>query len=171
MTDDVYMTVPLLVRKWKATGQAAFIEDATQQVVGTYQRLFDPQTQLLRHLWDLKTNGPAGEFWGRGNGWAVLSCCDLLDVLPADHSLRPKVLELFRTHMEGIRRYADSAGGWHQVLDHPESWLETSATGMLTFGLAHGVNAGWLDASYLEAATRGWKALEKKSSPKTAWRI
>jgi unsaturated rhamnogalacturonyl hydrolase len=162
MTDDVYMTVPLLVRKWRATGQGEFLEDAAQQVSGTYQRLLDPQSRLLRHLWDLETGAPAGEFWGRGNGWAALACCDLLDALPAEHPLRPRILEVFRTHMDGIRRCGDPAGGWHQVLDHSESWLETSATGMLTFVLARGVNVGWLDRSFLDTARRGWEALAHK---------
>jgi rhamnogalacturonyl hydrolase YesR len=64
--------------------------------------------------------------------------------------------------MEGIRRCQDPAGGWHQVLDHPESWIETSCTGMFVYGLARGVNEGWLDGSFSEPARRGWEALKTK---------
>ena len=68
-------------------------------------------------------------------------------------------------HMSGVRACADPNGGWHQVLDHPESWLETSATGMLTYGIARGVNEGWLDASFANTALQAWKALQTKVTP------
>jgi len=155
MTDDPYMTVPFLVREQR-------FDEAIAQVLGTHSRLLDAEKKLLRHLWDLKTQKPAGEFWGRGNGWTVLAHVELLAALPKNHPRREEVLAAFVKHMQGIRACADPAGGWHQVLDHSESWLETSATGMLTYGMARGVNEGWLDASFAETAKQGWKALQSK---------
>ena len=165
MTDDPYMTVPFLVREWKRTGDARQLQSAIAQVLGTHARLMDEQHHLLRHLWDLKTQKPAGEFWGRGNGWMVLAHVELLSALPKDHPRRAEVLAAFVKHMTGIRACADKDGGWHQVLDHPESWLETSATGMLTYGMARGVNEGWLDAGFADTARQGWKALQTKVTP------
>ena len=162
MTDDPYMTVPFLVRKWKATGEARQLDDAVQQILGTHARLMDQEQGLLRHLWDLKTKQPAGVFWGRGNGWMVLAHVELLAAMPREHPRRAEVLATFVQHMEGIRRSEDKDGGWHQVLDHSESWIETSCTGMLTYGLARGVNEGWLDASFADSARKGWKALQTK---------
>ncbi|MEY4482932.1 MAG: Serine/threonine-protein kinase PknD, partial [Verrucomicrobiota bacterium] len=49
--------------------------------------------------------------------------------------------------------------------NHPESWLETSATGMLIYGLARGVNEGWLDAGFANNSRQGWKALQAKVTP------
>lgn len=165
MTDDPYMTVPFLLREWKYSGESKYLDDAIQQVVGTHRRLLDEKNHLLRHLWDLKTQKPAGEFWGRGNGWMVLAQVDLLATLPPTHPRREDVLALFRRHMDGLLKCQDPGGGWHQVLDHPESWIETSCTGMITYGFARGVNEGWLDKSFAEAARRGWKALESKITP------
>jgi rhamnogalacturonyl hydrolase YesR len=165
MTDDPYMTVPFLVREWKATGNAATLHSAIDQVLGTHARLLDPKQSLLRHLWDLRTGKPAGEFWGRGNGWTVLAHVELLATMPADHPRRPDVLAAFVRHMKGLRAVADPAGGWHQVLDHPESWIETSATGMITYGMARGVNEGWLDPSFATTARQGWTVLQTKVTP------
>ena len=162
MTDDPYMTVPFLVREWNASGDAKTLDSAIAQVLGTHARLFDPGSKLLFHLWDLKTKQPAGVFWGRGNGWTQLAHVELLATIPKEHPLRAAVLKAFVAHMEGVRNCADPQGGWHQVLNHPESWLETSATGMLTYAMARGVNEGWLDASFEEVARKGWLALEKK---------
>ncbi len=165
MTDDPYMVVPYLVRQWKATGDTRKLDDAVQQVVGTYGRLFDQDKLLCRHLWDLKTRQPRGEFWGRGNGWMLLATVELLAFLPPAHPRRNEVLTIFRRQAEGLGRWQDPDGGWHQVLDHPESWIETSCTGMFVYGLARGVNEGWLDASFAGPAKNGWAALQKKVTP------
>jgi len=162
MTDDPYMTVPFLVREWKLGGDARALDAAIAQILGTHARLFDREAGLYRHLWDLKTGAPSGQFWGRGNGWMVLAHAELLAFLPTDHPRRPEVLAAYVRHMEGLRRWADVRGGWHQVLDHPESWIETSCTGMFTHGLARGVNEGWLDPSFAPVARAGWRALEGK---------
>jgi rhamnogalacturonyl hydrolase YesR len=162
MTDDPFMTVPVLLRRWKNAHDARDLGLAIAQILGTHDRLFDRERGLLWHLWDLKTKQPAGVFWGRGNGWMVLAHAELLAKMPREHPRRGEVLAAFVRHMEGIRRCQDAAGGWHQVLDHPESWIETSCTGMFVYGLARGVNEGWLDDSFSESARRGWEVLKTK---------
>lgn len=162
MTDDAYMTVPYLLRKARLGGDAAALDLAVVQVLGTHRRLFDATPGLLRHLWDLRSSKPAGVFWGRGNGWVVLAHVELLAALPDGHPSRPEVLAAFRRHMDGLRKCQHAEGGWHQVLDHPESWIETSATGMITYGMARGVNEGWLDRSFLRDARAGWRRLKEK---------
>lgn len=162
MTDDPYMTVPFLVREWKRTGDEKFLDDAIAQVVGTHSRLFVSEKGLYLHLWDLKTQKPAGAHWGRGNGWMALAEVELLAALPKDHPKRPQAHAIYKQHCEGMKRFADPNGGWHQVIDEPASWIETSCTGMFTYALARGVNEGWLDASFAPAARGGWKALGTK---------
>jgi rhamnogalacturonyl hydrolase YesR len=48
------------------------------------------------------------------------------------------------------------------VLDHPELWIETSCTGMFVYGLARGVNEGWLDRSFAASASSSFAALKTK---------
>lgn len=165
MTDDPYMTVPFLLREWRFSGEAKHLDAAIAQILGTHARVFDTEVGLLRHLWDLKTSAPGGHFWGRGNGWTVMAHVDLLAELPKDHPQRGAVLSAFVRHMEGMRRCQDPAGGWHQVLTVPTSWIETSATGMITYGIARGVNEGWLDRSFAIDAKKGWTALQSKVLP------
>lgn len=165
MTDDPYMTVPFLVREWRFSGDTKHLDLAIAQILGTHARVFDAEVGLLRHLWDLKTNAPGGHFWGRGNGWMVLAHVELLAWMPVDHPRRGEVLTAFVRHMAGMCRHQHSAGGWHQVLTVPTSWIETSATGMITYGLARGVNEGWLDRSFAADARKGWAALQAKVLP------
>jgi unsaturated rhamnogalacturonyl hydrolase len=165
MTDDPYMSVPFLLREWRFGQDARQLDAAIAQVMGTHARLFDERIGLLRHLWDLKSGAPAGHFWGRGNGWTLLAHVELLAELPAGHPRRAEVLAAFVRHAQGLRRCQDPAGGWHQVLTEADTWIETSATAMITYALARGVNAGWLDASFAADARLGWQALQQKALP------
>ncbi len=162
MADDPYMVVPYLVRLYRLRKDPALLDQAVQQALGSRRVLFNPDVQLYRHAYDVAGAAPLGQFWGRANGWMVLTHIELLAALPADHPRRPEVLASFQQHAAGLRRHQDRDGGWHQLIDHPESWIETSSTGMFVYGLARGANEGWLDRSYREAALRGWSALKQK---------
>lgn len=165
MADDPYMLVPYLVRLARGSGDAQQFVTAVRQVRGARRFLFEPAAGLYRHAWHVPQGKPLGQFWGRANGWMVLAQVELLSALPADHPCLAEVRTAFAAHAAGLRRSQDPAGGWHQVLDHPESWIESSCTGMFVYGLARGVNEGWLDHSFAQDARRGWAALRRKVAP------
>jgi rhamnogalacturonyl hydrolase YesR len=49
---------------------------------------------------------------------------------------------------------------WGQLVDDPDSWAETSCTGMFTYAVVTGVKKGWLDKKeYEPVARKGWLAL------------
>jgi len=66
-------------------------------------------------------------------------------VLPENHPRRPAVLALYRDHVRGLAALQDGAGLWHQLLDRPDSYLETSASAMYVYSIARGINRGWID--------------------------
>src|SRR5690606_12984945 len=73
---------------------------------------------------------------------------------------RLRIMTGYKTMMESLLKYQAEDGMWRQIVDDPESWPETSSTGMFTFAMITGVKNGWLDASsYGPAARRGWLAL------------
>ncbi|MEO5959629.1 MAG: glycoside hydrolase family 88 protein, partial [Opitutaceae bacterium] len=85
---------------------------------------------------------------------------ELLDVLPENHPGRAKVLEIYRAHIRGLAERQGKDGRWHQLLDRPDSYLETSATAMFAFAIARGVNRGWLDAqAHAPMAILAWNAV------------
>ena len=75
--------------------------------------------------------------WGRANGWALLTMCEVLDVLPEDYPQRDKILDLFRTHVRGLAACQSGEGFWHQLLDRNDSYLETSATAIYVYTAWH----------------------------------
>jgi unsaturated rhamnogalacturonyl hydrolase len=59
------------------------------------------------------------------------------------------------------------AGLWHQLLDRPHSYEETSASAMFVYALARGINEGWLDPlAYGPTTSLGWNAVAKKVNAK-----
>ena len=64
--------------------------------------------------------------------------------------------------MSSLLKYQTSNGLWRQLIDIPESWEETSGTGMFAFAMVTGVKKGWLDGKiYGEPARKAWLALVK----------
>jgi rhamnogalacturonyl hydrolase YesR len=165
--DDLYMSVPALAQMGKLSGEGKYFDDACKQVLQFSGRMFNKEMGLYMHGWIQDMNPHPEFYWGRCNGWAVLTMCELLDVLPATHPSRNAILEQYRAHVKGIASYQDGTGFWHQLLDRNDSYLETSATAIFTYCIAHGINNGWLDAqAYGPAAVLGWNAVTTKVNEK-----
>jgi unsaturated rhamnogalacturonyl hydrolase len=160
--DDLYMSVSFLSRLGELTHDKKYFDDAAAQVINFHKYLYDAEKGLMYHCWfsDTKKNGVA--FWGRANGWALLAQITLLDRLPKEYPERDTLLSIFKQHVAGIVKYQSSDGLWHQLLDKPDSYLETSCSAMFTYAIARGVDAGYLELGYVFFAERGWKGVMSK---------
>jgi rhamnogalacturonyl hydrolase YesR len=167
--DDMYMGLPALAQYGVYTGMKEYNHQAAQLVLNFASRMFVPEKNLFRHGWVESMNPHPSFYWGRANGWAMLTMCEVLDVLPTSDPLYPLVLSLFQRHAAGLSALQSSTGFWHQLLDRNDTYLETSATAIYTYCLAHGVNQGWLDAkAYGPVAQLGWEAVSTKITSKGA---
>jgi unsaturated rhamnogalacturonyl hydrolase len=161
--DDLYMSVPALAEMGKLTGERRYFDDAAKQVLQFSQRMFNRSKGLYIHGWVQGMEVHPEFHWARANGWAIMAIVDLLDVLPSDHPSRPQILDLLRTHARGLAQCQSGSGFWHQLLDRSDSYLETSATAIYTYGIARGINKGWLDPmAYGPIAVLGWNAVSTK---------
>jgi rhamnogalacturonyl hydrolase YesR len=160
--DDLYMISPYCVRLSRQDGKAEFLEKAIEETLSYHKHLWNPETKLLHCLWLEKKPKVRIPHWGRGNGWFVMAITDLLDFVPESHPKRAELLTIYREVMGGIMARQNADGLWHQVLDHPESYTETSSSGMFTYCLLRGAARGWLPESAQIAGLRGWKGLQTK---------
>ena len=160
--DDLYMSVPYLARMGKLTGDNKYFDFAIKQVEQFNKYIYDPLTGLYFHTYfnDENMNGVAR--WGRCNGWVALAQTELINHLPANHPKRPELVKLLLRQIIGFSRYQDTSGMWHQLLDKPESYLESSVTAMYVYTVAKAVNEGWINKRFITIAQRGWDALAKK---------
>ena len=165
--DDFYMSVPALAEMGHLTGDSIWYDDAVKTVLQMSAHLFNAQLNLYTHGWS-SSNPEAPQFyWSRANGWAVLAMCDLLDVLPKDNPGYEKVLAQLRLILRGISQYQSGTGLWHQMIDRSDSYLETSASAMFVYGIAHAINQGWISPTTNGSiAQAGWAGLMTRVNAK-----
>jgi hypothetical protein len=113
--------------------------------------LWDPGLSLFRH----DPGSGAASYWGRGNGWAAWGLARSARYLDAPYGGgrydevvdRTGIREVLARFASALAARRSDDGGWPTDLAHPETCpaSETSATGLITYMLAKGVNEGWLD--------------------------
>ncbi|TAK93009.1 MAG: glycosyl hydrolase [Verrucomicrobia bacterium] len=151
--DDMFMISAVQVQAYRATGDKKYLDRAAL-ATATYLDKLQQTNGLFFHAAD------SPFYWGRGNGWYAAGMTELLSELPADHPKRARIMAGYKTMMASLLQYQSEGGLWRQLVDKPESWLETSGTGMFTFAMVTGVKRGWLDEkTYGPAASKAWLAL------------
>ena len=149
------------------TGDRQYYDDAVKQVLQFADRMFVEDKGLFMHGWVQGMDVHPTFFWGRCNGWAVMTLVELLDVLPEDHPGYDAVLDLLKAHIKGLASYQSGEGFWHQLLDRQDSYLETSCTAIYAYSMARAVNRGWVDEqAYGPVAQLAWNAVSTKVNDK-----
>jgi rhamnogalacturonyl hydrolase YesR len=153
--DDMYMITELQLQAYRATGDKKYLDRTALEMVAYLDKLQKPNG-LFYH-------GPEFPFfWGRGNGWVAGGMTELLSDLPKNHPKRARIMEGYTKMMASLLKYQGADGAWHQLLDHPESYEESSCTAMFTYAMIVGAKKGWLkDKAYAQAARKGWLGLNK----------
>jgi unsaturated rhamnogalacturonyl hydrolase len=152
--DDMYMITILQVQAFRATGDKVYLDRAALEMEAYLDKLQQPNGLFF--------HGPKFPFfWGRGNGWVAGGMTELLSELPAEHPKQARIMDGYKKMMAALLKYQDMDGMWHQLIDHPESYKETSSTAMFTYAFITGVKKGWLtDPAYATAARKAWLALQ-----------
>jgi len=151
--DDMYMLTILQVEAYRATNDKKYLDRDANEMVAYLRKLQQPNG-LFYHAPDVPF------FWGRGDGWVAAGMAEMLMTLPENHPQRAEIMAGYRKMMAELLKNQNADGTWRQLIDHPESWEESSSTGMFTFAMVEGVRHGWLpEETYGPAARKGWIAL------------
>lgn len=162
--DDLFMSAPYLMRMGLVTGDRQYTDDAAGQVIRFNKYLLDKKTGLYRHGWYDIDKRQAPVAWGRANGWVIWATSEVLRFLPESHPLRSRIVNIYRNHLKALVSYQASSGLWHQVLDRPDSYEETSCTAMYLIGMARGLRSGILDSSFVVPMKKAWTGLQSRIS-------
>lgn len=98
--------------------------------------------------------------WTRAMGWYGMAMVDVMEVLPESYMEARKAA--LKTFVDDMLKYQDESGLWANVADWKvteTNRLEVSGTSMIVYTILKGVRNGWLDASYREAALKGFLAM------------
>ena len=151
--DDMFMITAVQAQAYLVTGDQKYMDRAVDEMV-LYLDSIQRPNGLFYHAPD------APFFWGRGNGWMAVGMAEMLRMMPKNNPHRPRIEEAYKTMMTTLLRYQSFDGMWHQLIDDPNSWKETSGTAMFTYAMITGVKNGWLDKKvYGEAARKAWFSL------------
>jgi unsaturated rhamnogalacturonyl hydrolase len=169
--DGLYMEAPFYVEFAKMFNEPSDFDDAAQQIILIYQQARDPKTGLLYHGWDEskkqqwanQETGCSSNFWGRAMGWYVMAIVDVLDYLPENHPKRNEIIRIFNDTIIALTAVQDQKTGlWYQVLnqgDRKGNYLEASASCMIVYAIAKGVNRAYLDPKYKDKAEKGYEGI------------
>ena len=169
--DGLYMAEPFYTMYAQMFNEPNSFDDISNQFLYIQKHLKDEKTGLYFHGWDESKQqkwadpitGRSPNFWGRSVGWFMMALVDVLDIFPADHKDRNKLLEIFINLSESLAKYRDSkAKLWYQVLDKGTlegNYLEASASLMFIYSYAKGANRGYLNKNYLNLANESYNSL------------
>jgi len=169
--DGLYMAEPFRAQYASISHHPEDFADITHQFVLMEQHARDSKTGLLYHGWDEskqerwanKQTGDSSQFWARGMGWYLMALVDTLDYYPASDPGRAQLLAILQRSAVAVVRYQDpNTGLWFDVLNKPNekgNYLESSSACMFVYAFAKGVRRGYLPASYLSNAQRGYKGI------------
>lgn len=144
--DDMFMGIPALALHgdWN---------EAIMQYRLFHDKMWVADKQLYRHGWTPTESGyHPSFFWGRANGWALLTACELLDVKEDAY-----IMQCFKEHLNGLMALQGFNGAWHQLLDRNDTYEETSCTAIYCYCLAHAINKGWIEPEpYIGQTLLAW---------------
>ena len=165
--DDMFMALPSMAARSAYTNDPKQLDEAAR-IAGLFiDRMWIPEKGIFRHGYVEGLEQEPSMAWGRANGWAILTMCQLLDAMPENHPQRAKTLSTIKEHIKGLSQLQGRDGFWHQLLDRNDSYEETSATAIFAYCIAHAVNQGWVEAvTYGPVAQLAWEAVASKINDK-----
>ena len=183
--DTLYMMGLFLQQMYLATGDDAYLEEYIEQLLLHAEKLYDPEVGLWYHGWDEDRDnksavgslpdwpnaqtGRSEEFWGRGNGWILMSLVDALAITDQNHVRYPEMVNIYVAMAEALLPLQNATTGhWLQLpvhLQDKDNYPESSCTAMFCYAMAKGINLGILDRNrYLPIIEKGIAGLQTYST-------
>ncbi len=170
--DSLFMAMPIMSKMYVLTGDLQYLDKqyewfkwAAEDVEGgTKDGMWDEEYQLFhrdgKYIYpDHKTAAGKKNFWARGSGWVFAGLARVLSDMPTDYEHRDYFLDKYTQMANGVKNSQQPEGFWSRsMIDRAEAdGFESSGTSFFTYGLAWGINSGYLDRdTYLDAALKGW---------------
>lgn len=172
--DGLYMGQPFYAEYAMLFHEDTAFSDIARQFILMERNSRDDKTGLLYHGWDEsrqqqwadKTTGRSPNVWGRALGWYGMAMVDVLDHFPANHPGRDSIIQILNRFAKAVVGVQDAKTGlWYDVPNkpaEPKNYFEASASSMLVYTLAKGVRNGYLPATYLQYARKGYDGILKR---------
>ena len=171
--DGLYMGEPFYAEYAATFHEDTSFNDIARQFMLMEKRSRDAKTGLLYHgydesrqqKWADKATGVSPNFWARAMGWYGMGLVDVLEKFPANHPQKKELISILNRFTDAVVKVQDKKTGlWWDILNMPgkeKNYPEASASSMFVYALAKGVRLGYLPASYLSSAKKGYDGITK----------
>jgi len=145
--DCMYMVPPF----YAIMGQ---YEEAVKQVDLRFSLLWNEEKQVMNHQWDDRKNSFwRDKRWGAASGWTAAALVRVISLLPERMSEEKARLTGYLDKLvAGVLTFQLDKGLFCDVLDEPDTFVETNSAQMMAYSIYRGVTEGMLDAKYISAA-------------------
>lgn len=164
--DTLMMTVMPLAKAGLLLNRPEYIEELKKQILLHIKYLCDCKTGLWYHGYTFDGNHNfANAFWARGNSWITIvipEFIELLNLSPNDF-LRQFLIETLESQVKSLVKYQDEETGlFHTLLDDKSSYLESSATAGIAYGILKSIRKKYLPIKYKSFAIKAIKGVMSK---------
>ncbi|KAJ5469258.1 hypothetical protein N7539_008876 [Penicillium diatomitis] len=160
--DTLMMTVMPLAKIGKLLNRPEYIAEAKRQ--------------FLVHVKPASSSmdGPSkkgGNFadarWARGNSWVTIVIPEIIELLELDINdpIRLHLIDTLDGQCRALQRVQSESGSWHTLLDHPDSYLEASATAGFAYGILKAVRKRYVSPEFRPVAEKAIAAVMKDVDP------
>ncbi|WP_262886031.1 DUF4861 family protein [Sunxiuqinia indica] len=154
--DMAYAVSAYLLYAGLALDNQEYIDFAVFETVELFKILKDKRTGLLHQSRGFNGHGNfSNDNWSRGNGWGAMAISNLARDLPDSHPRKNEVVNLARQFFTDLIQYQNKEGLWHQEITDPNSYVETSGSGSILYGMGIMLEKAYLDKKYMNDFKRG----------------
>ncbi|MDR7048855.1 rhamnogalacturonyl hydrolase YesR [Duganella sp. 3397] len=165
--DALFMAPPVWAKMYQITGERRYLDYIHTQWQATYDQLYDQEEHLYARDASYKDKRePNGKkvFWSRGEGWVLGGLARTIDFIPDNDPKKPFYIMQLQQMSARLAQLQGADGLWHAGLLDPASYPlpEISGSALFVYGMAYGVNRGYLDAAtYRPVIAKAWAGILK----------
>lgn len=172
--DGLFMAEPFAAEYSLIFNHPEHFDHIVKQFALIEKYAVDPKTGLVYHAYDESKEqkwadpktGLSPHFWSRAIGWYAMALVDVLDYMPANHPEHANLIKYLQRLAPALVKYQDAKSGvWYQMTTQGTrkgNYFEASASCMFVYALAKGVRMGYLPATYLASAKKGYAGILKE---------
>lgn len=144
----------------RITGERKYLDEVLRHV--EFIRAHHQRTDGLIAHWSSDGKSP-GHVWSRGQFHALIGMLYLLEEMERKDPAFERVVEVIRKAGQSLIKHQDADTGlWRNLIDHPDSRLETSGTAGFCYVFARCIREDWLDRKTFEPMVRkAWQGLKR----------
>lgn len=156
--DMAFAVTPYLLYSGLALDKPEYVDLAVFETLELFKILKDPNGLIHQGRGFQGKGIVSQDNWSRGNGWGAFGLASLVRDLPDSHPQKKAVNALAKSFFTAVLEHQNKAGLWHQEMTDTTSFVETSGSGLLLYGIGIAIEKAVIDKANLPAFKKGLSA-------------